>query len=385
MPSAVIRIFPPAGGRFNAVNYSAKKEKDGKATLLHFQHFGYLQYKETVTRQAFEQFLKDYSARNQKIKNPVFHAALSAKGQELSHEQLKDIALELMDALGYKDNPLLIYAHHDTDNNHVHIVTSRVGADGKKVQHDFEKKRAVEILNRILGKNIDMEFDKAIRESLQYRFSTAAQFLLLMEQKGYKASKTNDSEIAFFKYGSMQGTVSKETIDQTAKQYAFEKREVKRIQALLYKYQTLYDAALYARQPNLFDNSRKTYGSELTDFLQKNFGLQFTFFTGKDKEKPYGYAITDHANHIVYKGSDVFALDELIRPDISHERKEATTQPYADENDIVPSSFNSDDSTTTNFESEHSLLDIPQEAGLHKARHSDDEDEHGKRKRKSRR
>lgn len=79
--------------------------------------------------------MKDYLARN-----PVFHATCSCKGKELNHEQLKGITLEITQQLGYEDNPNLIYENHDTMNNHVHILSSWVGINGKKIKKGFEGK-----------------------------------------------------------------------------------------------------------------------------------------------------------------------------------------------------------------------------------------------------
>ena len=137
MNSAIFKIMTATGSNFSAVNYNEKKVKEGTAGLVHFENFGNLQDKKEITKEEFKMYLKEYSAQNTKIKNPVFHATCSCKGQELNHEQLKEIALEIMENLGYKENPVLIYEYDDTSNNHIHIVTSRVGEDGKKDKRQF--------------------------------------------------------------------------------------------------------------------------------------------------------------------------------------------------------------------------------------------------------
>src|SRR5665213_2602632 len=144
--------------------------------------------------------LKNYSARNTRIKNPVFHATCSCKNNELSHEQLKEIALKITQQLGYSENPILIYEHHDTRNSHVHIVSSRVGINGKKINDSFEGKRANHFLNAILNREPHQEFNQHLNSALTYKFGTHAQFCLLMEINGYKAQKTKD-QFLFFKHG----------------------------------------------------------------------------------------------------------------------------------------------------------------------------------------
>ena len=55
------------------------------------------------------------------------------------------IAHMYLKEMGYADDgqPLLAYAHHDTDNNHIHIKTSRIAPYGHKIKHNFEKRRSL--------------------------------------------------------------------------------------------------------------------------------------------------------------------------------------------------------------------------------------------------
>ena len=213
MNSAIFKIMPAAGGNFNAVNYNEKKVKQGAAGLVYFENFGNLQDKTEISKEQFKKYLHDYSARNTKIRNPVFHATCSCKNKELSHAQLKDIALEIMQKLGYSENPILIYEHHDTKNNHVHIVTSRVGVNGKKIKDNFEGKRANHYLNAILNREPHQEFNNHLNSSLTYKFGTHAQFALLMELNGYKTQK-KDNQFLFFKHGEKQGRIDLSDLDK---------------------------------------------------------------------------------------------------------------------------------------------------------------------------
>ena len=213
MNSAIFKIMPAAGSNFSAVNYNEKKVKQGKGGLVYFENFGNLQDRTEISKEEFKKYLQEYSARNAKIKNPVFHATCSCRGQELSHDELKDIALEIMKQLGYAENPILIYEHHDTKNNHIHIVSSRVGANGKKIKDNFEGKRANHYLNAILNREPHQEFNQHLNSSLTYKFGTHAQFALLMELHGYKMQKKDD-QFLFFKHGEKQGSINLSDLDQ---------------------------------------------------------------------------------------------------------------------------------------------------------------------------
>ena len=89
MNSAIFKIMPAAGSNFSAVNYNEKKVKQGKGGLVYFENFGNLQDRTEISKEEFKKYLQDYSARNTKIKNPVFHATCSCRSQELSHARVE--------------------------------------------------------------------------------------------------------------------------------------------------------------------------------------------------------------------------------------------------------------------------------------------------------
>ncbi|MFT4092720.1 MAG: relaxase/mobilization nuclease domain-containing protein [Niabella sp.] len=91
-----------------------------------------------------------------------FHAILSCKGKTYSFDQLKSYALEIMDSLGYDKTPIAMYGHSDTDNLHLHIVTTRIGPDGKKIPYHFEGKRANDAVAQILNTDKRQQFTDAI-------------------------------------------------------------------------------------------------------------------------------------------------------------------------------------------------------------------------------
>jgi len=305
----VFKIFAPAGS-FHGVDYNEKKQRQGSADLVYFENFGHFQDGRTeITKGEFVQYFERWSARNRRVLNPQFHAMLSCKEKAYSHERLKEVALEIMDKMGYSGIPLLIYAHKDTDNNHVHIVTSRVGVDGKKVNHDFEHKRSHEILNKILDIEPAEVYKKDLEEVMCYKYSSVALMGLLMERKGYNVVDKEPS-IYFYKNGRQQGFVSKEEIRS---RISNEKsiKDINQIKAWFYKYSAKYDSRVIAETKTVYTDRKKEFTSRLTEHLKEKFGLEFVFFSGKEKDKPYGYAIIDYNNKAVYKGSDVLKLDLL--------------------------------------------------------------------------
>ena len=325
MNSAIFKIMPAAGSNFNAVNYNEKKVKQGAAGLVYFENFGNLQDRTEIFKEEFKKYLQNYSGRNTKIKNPVFHATCSCRGKELSHAQLKDIALGVMQQLGYSDNPLLIYEHHDTKNNHVHIVSSRVGMNGKKINDSFEGKRANHYLNAILNREPHQEFNHHLNSALTYKFGTHAQFALIMEINGYK-TQNKDGRFLFFKHGEKQGSVSLSDLDKKIAINEKSGKNSNQVKAIIYKYRKQYSGKLRSNHDTKFTTEQKKFESDLTNFLKEKFGFDFIFFSGKDKEMPYGYALIDHNKREVFKGSDLLRLNLLNTDTVDKERPSVT--PY---------------------------------------------------------
>jgi len=205
------KILKPSA-TFHGVGYSERKQKKGDAALIHFDNFGHLQDGRTsITKKEAEDYLTKYSRRNKWIKKPQFHAVITCKGQQFTDDQLKEHALKVMEELGYADIPILMYSHSDTENKHVHIVTSRVAQDGKKIAHDMEGARANRILSRLLNNDPVENLNNDLEDALSYNFSTVAQFYLLMENKEYDIKEIGD-KVHFYKHGQQQGEIEKKSV-----------------------------------------------------------------------------------------------------------------------------------------------------------------------------
>lgn len=312
-----------AASAFYGVDYNEDKQQNGQAEKIHHQNFPGKPENEIITKGELKKYLEDYSARNCRIKNPQFHAILSCKGNEHSFAELKDHALELMNRLGYSGNPMLIYEHKDTKNNHIHIVTTRVRADGKKINHNLEGKRANRILNDILKLDSKQDLKEVLEKCLSYNISTVPQFNLLMEQRGYNVNEKDDN-ISFFKHGTGQGSISKKAIEEQISKRIIDARRTRQIKAFIHKYKLTHDPAIVKdKNPNIHTAVKPAYHSELTNYLHTTLGIQFIFHGEKNKD-PYGYTIIDHKEKSVYKGSEVIKLEELRRPAIQDNTKQST-------------------------------------------------------------
>ena len=310
MSKLVFKILKPSA-TFHGLDYNEKKSKKGAAILLHYDNFGLLQDETTApSKKQMKAYMAFICSANKRIRQKQFHAILSCKGHAYSFKQLKSYALEIMDQLGYSKTPIAIYGHSDTDHFHLHIVTTRIGLDGKKILHHFEGKRANEIVAKIQKTDKRQQFNEDLHDALAYQFSTIAQFQLLMELKGYKTKKTA-GEIQFFKYGSLQGYIPIANLQQ---KFTDSNCVDGRLKALIFKYKHRYSSKPISFNKGRYTTKNQPYRTELTEALYKKFGWQFVFFKDPKHDKPYGYTVIDHCNKEVYKGSDILPLHQLLHP-----------------------------------------------------------------------
>jgi hypothetical protein len=85
-----------------------------------------------------------------RTRQPIIHISLNPHPDDkLTDEQLEEIGREYMDKLGYGGQPYIIFKHEDLAREHLHIVSLRVDATGKKINDSFEHRRSKEITNAL--------------------------------------------------------------------------------------------------------------------------------------------------------------------------------------------------------------------------------------------
>lgn len=310
----IVKILPPSA-TFKGVRYNTNKVDKDKGELMKVSGFDALQALQNLRPEDYVNYLEAQSAASNRTKYPQLHAVISCKGRSHSKEELTTIAEEWLKGMGYGQQPYLLVFHKDTNNNHLHVVTTRVGKDGKKINDSFEKIRAYEVLNRIVGVDEKQEVDKNIEKALSYGFSTRAQFMMLLEARGYSLN-LSDGVYQISRYGKRQGTVSLEQVDVRIVSFQKDTNRLAQLRAVFAKYRSQYDPAV-VHVPAPFPGNRSSapsgYTSAMAQMLSGKFGVQIIFH-GKDGKPPYGYTVIDHSRKMVYKGKDLMPLAEFIAP-----------------------------------------------------------------------
>jgi hypothetical protein len=307
--------FLKSSASFKGVGYSFAKILLDKGELMRVKNFDAIQGLSNPRAEDYANYLEVVSDQSKRIVYPQLHVAISTSGRDHGKQELADIAEKWLAGMGYGDHPYMIIFHKDTDNNHVHLVSTRIGWDGKKVKDSFERKKAYEVLNGIMGVGETQKVEKDINQALDYQFNTRAQFMMLLETRGYSV-KLKEQTYDLIKYGKIQGTVSLADVDHRIESRTHNKKRLQQLRAIIQKYRSEYNPEICpekSRLPGGRDGNSIGYTSELAEMLQQKFGLQILFHA-KDGKPPYGYTIIDHSQKAVYKGGQLMPLAEFIAP-----------------------------------------------------------------------
>lgn len=128
----VVKIKSPHSLK-RALNYNEKKVQKGQAECIHAGN--YLLNPEQMKFHHKLERLQDLIALNERTKKSnTLHISLNFDPSEkLYKEKLSEIAQTYMDKIGFVKQPYLVYQHTDAGHPHIHIVTTNIQADGKRI------------------------------------------------------------------------------------------------------------------------------------------------------------------------------------------------------------------------------------------------------------
>lgn len=318
----IVKILPSAGNSFHGVQYNNKKINSGNGELMLMKNFPSF-INENSKPEEIRNYLKTIS-KNNRVKNPQFHTVISTKFQVHSKEQLTNVAENFMQEMCYGKQPFIVVFHNDTENNHVHIVSTRVDkTSGKKINDSYEKLKSQKALNQVLEKQFGKNNKAEIEKLLNYRFGSLKQLELLLERSGFKLiqNKKNENDFDILKNGVCEKTISEKQIVFSSSK---NDQRSKQLKAILIKYKNLHSGKVFKvedrrRQEGMLPEEKKNenwkpkveFESELQKKLRDTFGLDIVFHF-KEEKMPFGYSLIDHKTGTVYKGSDLVKMNELF-------------------------------------------------------------------------
>lgn len=130
---------------YGAILYNQQKvDKENGAVLLLNKIPDTVDGKYSVAY--FNKCFEPYLSANIKTEKTVRHISLNPDpADKVSDEQFTEMAQEYMERMGYGNQPYIVFKHTDIDRTHIHIVSTCVGIDGKKIPDDYDHPRSMAI------------------------------------------------------------------------------------------------------------------------------------------------------------------------------------------------------------------------------------------------
>ncbi|WP_429086449.1 relaxase/mobilization nuclease domain-containing protein [Aeromonas veronii] len=116
--------------------------------------------------------LNDMQKLRRNCNNHIYQISLSLPiGDDISDEMWQRLAIDFLEEMGLEptNRPVVSFRHHDTEHQHIHIATSRIGYDGSLWSDSRDVYKAIEITQRLeirYGLTITKGFSKKDVKSL---------------------------------------------------------------------------------------------------------------------------------------------------------------------------------------------------------------------------
>ena len=129
----MVAIVHNSGSLRNALHYNENKVRQGIAACIHSMNYPkdtkWLSLKDKINR------LEKLTMLNQQTKINSVHISLNFDPSEkLTEDKLKAITETYMRKIGFDEQPYMVYQHHDAGHPHLHIVTTNIKSDGKRIE-----------------------------------------------------------------------------------------------------------------------------------------------------------------------------------------------------------------------------------------------------------
>jgi hypothetical protein len=211
-----------------ALNYNEQKVKEGVAECIGAANFvgepQQLRFFDKLAR--FEQLIE----KNARAKTNCVHISLNFDvSEKLNQTKLNEITGYYMDKIGLGDQPYLVYQHNDAAHPHLHIVTTNIQEDGKRISiHNLGKNQSETARKEIedkyglvkAGSTPKQDFHTNLNKAVygrsetkrtidnivgevmkRYRFSSLTEFNAVLRQYNVMADRGKEGMVMYKKNG----------------------------------------------------------------------------------------------------------------------------------------------------------------------------------------
>lgn len=246
------------------------------------------------------------------IKQPVGHIPLSFAPEDkerMTNDFMLQLAKEYMEEMGIRNTQYIIVRHHNTDNEHIHIVYNRIDNNLKLISVNHDYKRNIKICKKLKDKHgltYGKDKERVKREKL--RNPDKAKYYIHDAIKSVLPSCKNPADLRFGleKYGI--------EID-----YKF-KRGSNEIEGVSFRYENVAFKGSEVDRKYSFGNLKKEFHKNL---LEENKQIEEAYLQQQAEQKAKqeveekvqvakrnivikGVELNDNQQHILMSGGHIF-------------------------------------------------------------------------------
>lgn len=143
---------------------------------------------------------ENYLLANKNTEKPILHISLNPSPEDrLTDTQFAELAGDYMQKMGYGDQPYIIYMHEDTGRRHIHIVSTCVDENGRKIDSGYEWRRSMQACR-------ELEQQYGLKQTDGKRNELAVPYLKKVDHKRgdlkQRVSNTLKSVLSTYKFQS---------------------------------------------------------------------------------------------------------------------------------------------------------------------------------------
>lgn len=132
-----------------ALQYNLQKVQQEKGTILCLNRMAENPNGKYSLRDLSRSF-DPYLAANRRTENPAVHISLNPDPRDrVSDGRYVKMAEAYMREMGYGDQPYAVFKHTDIGRTHIHIVSTCVARDGRKISDSYEKRRSMKACRKL--------------------------------------------------------------------------------------------------------------------------------------------------------------------------------------------------------------------------------------------
>lgn len=145
----MVAIIHNSSSLKSALHYNENKVRQKVAVFFHSGNYAkdtsLLGFGDKINR------LQKLAALNQQTKINCVHVSLNFDpSDKLDEEKLKEISEIYMQKIGFGEQPYLVYQHHDAGHPHLHIVTTNIQPNGKRIAlHNLARNQSMKASKEI--------------------------------------------------------------------------------------------------------------------------------------------------------------------------------------------------------------------------------------------